>query len=179
MLTDLQQRKLTRFFKVYDIDGSGAIEESDYMRIARNIARMRGLQPGSTEYKKLEAKFSFVWEYMQKFGDPNRDYAVSLPEFLEYAESVLEGNYAAIEGSTGSFLFELIDSDGDGQITLDEFRQFYRAYDIHDTEVDFIFRKLDLDADSTISTDEFARLGYDFHYSDDPDNPANWFFGPF
>src|SRR5690606_4800093 len=121
--------------------GSGAIEESDYMRIAHNIARMRGFQPGSTEYKKLEAKFSFVWEYMQKFGDPNRDYAVSLPEFLEYAESVLEGNYAAIEGSTGSFLFELIDSDGDGNISLDEFHIFYRGYAIDDAVVEDIFAR--------------------------------------
>ncbi|MBZ0303036.1 MAG: EF-hand domain-containing protein [Anaerolineae bacterium] len=179
MLTDLQRRKMTRFFRVYDINGSGFIEESDYMRIAHNFAQMRGFKPSSTEYARLETKFQFVWDYMRKFGDPNRDYSVSLEEFLAYASSVMEDNYAAVEGSTGNFLFELIDGDSDGRITLDEFRLFYRGYDIQDTVVDHIFRKLDLNADSVISAEEFSQLGYDFHHSDDPDSPANWFFGPF
>lgn len=179
MLTELQQRKMTRFFNVYDLNRSGFIEEADFMRIAQNFARLRNLQPNSSQYQRLQNKFNFVWEYMQKFGDPNRDQSISLPEFLVYAESVLEGNYAAIEGSTGSFLFELIDSDGDGHITLNEFALFYRAYQIEDAVVKDIFNRLDLDADEMISAEEFAQLGYDFHYSNDPNNPANWFFGPF
>jgi juvenile hormone diol kinase len=179
MLTDLQRRKMTRFFNVIDNNHSGFIQERDYVRIAQNFARLRGLPPGSEGYKKLQSKFLFVWEYIQKFGDPNRDNSVSLNEFLDYANSVLEGNYAAVEGSTGSFLFELIDSDGDGTITLNEFHMFYHGYDIDDAVVEDIFSKLDLDDDSRISADEFAQLGYDFHYSDDPDAPANWFFGPF
>jgi Ca2+-binding EF-hand superfamily protein len=179
MLTDLQRRKMTRLFNVIDNNHSGFIQERDYRRIAQNFARLRGLPPGSEGYNKLQSKFLFVWEYIQKFGDPNRDNSVSLAEFLDYADSVLEGNYAAVEGSTGSFLFELIDSDGDGTITRDEFHIFYEGYEIDDAVVDDIFRRLDLDDDSTISADEFAQLGYDFHYSDDPDAPANWFFGPF
>ena len=158
MLTDLQRRKMSRLFKVYDADGNGFIEESDLLRIAHNFAEQRGLAPGTEGYNQLRSKFLFVWEYLQKFGDPNRDYAVSLSEFLSYAQEVLEENYASVIGSTGSFLFELIDADG---------------------LVKDIFAKLDLNADSTISTEEFAKLGYDFHYSDDPLNPANWFFGPF
>ena len=179
MLTDLQRRKMSRLFKVYDADGNGFIEESDLLRIAHNFAEQRGLAPGSEGYNQLRAKFLFVWEYLQKFGDPNRDYAVSLSEFLSYAQEVLEENYASIIGSTGSFLFELIDADGDGSITQDEFRLFFRAYGIEEGLVKDIFEKLDLNADSTISAEEFAKLGYDFHYSDDPLNPANWFFGPF
>ncbi|MAS34969.1 MAG: hypothetical protein CL610_13250 [Anaerolineaceae bacterium] len=179
MLTELQRRKMTRLFNVFDANHNGFIEEQDYLRIAQNFARLRGLSPGSTGYQKLQAKFSFVWEYIQKFGDPDHDEFVSLPEFLVYAESVLEGQYAAVEGSTGSFLFELIDTDGDGQITQDEFRLFYQAYGIDVALVEDIFARLDLNADSVISADEFAQLGYDFHYSDDPDCPANWFFGPY
>ena len=179
MLTELQRRKMTRFFHVYDINNSGFIEENDYKNIAKNFARLRGLSRGSEAYRRLHIKFNFVWEYMQKFGDPNNDYAISLAEFLEYADSLLEGNYAAIEGSTGSFLFELIDGDGDGKITLDEFLEFYEAYNIDETMAWEIFGKLDLNGDSVISAEEFAQLGYDFHYSDDPDSPANWFFGPF
>lgn len=179
MLTDLQRRKMTRFFNVIDNNHSGFIQERDYIRIAQNFARLRGLPPGSEGYKKLQSKFLFVWEYIQKFGDPNRDNSVSLSEFLDYADSVLEGNYAAVEGSTGSFLFELIDSDGDGNITLDEFHIFYRGYEIDDAVVEDIFARLDMDDDSIISADEFAQLGYDFHYSNDPEAPANWFYGPF
>ena len=179
MLTPLQQRKITRLFNVYDLDGSGYIEEYDYMRIAENFARLRGFTQGTEGYKKLQSKFGFVWEYIQKFGDSSRDNAVSLNEFLEYADSLLEGNYAAIEGSTGSFLFELIDTDGDGEINLAEFKVFYEGYNIDDAAADEIFGKLDLNSDSVISAEEFAQLGYDFHYSDDPDCAANWFFGPY
>lgn len=179
MLTDLQRRKMIRFFQVYDINKSGFIEETDYKNIARNFARLRKLSHGSEGYQRLQAKFDFVWEYMQKFGDPNHDNAISQTEFLEYADSLLNGNYAALEGSTGSFLFELIDEDGDGIITLDEYRIFYQGYNIDDTMIWEIFNMLDLDRDSVISAEEFAQLGYDFHHSDDPNNPGNWFFGTF
>ena len=179
MLTQLQQRKMTRLFSVYDTDQNGYIEQQDYLQIAENFARLRDLRPGSEDYQKLQSKFGFVWEYIQKFGDSSRDNAVSLTEFLDYADSLLQGNYAAVEGSTGSFLFELIDTDGDGEITLDEFRVFYTAYRIQGALAREIFDKLDLNSDSVISAEEFAQLGYDFHYSDDPDCPANWFFGPY
>ena len=36
MLTDLQTKKLTRYFQVYDIDDDGAIEASDFERIVEN-----------------------------------------------------------------------------------------------------------------------------------------------
>lgn len=180
MLTDLQKRKMTRLFNVYDIDGSGMIEAQDYRRLVENFAAIRGWDYGSEAYQRLQNKFMFVWEYMQKFGDPDRSETITLDEFLAYASSLLEGNYGAIAGSTGSFLFDLIDEDSDGLITLSEFQMFYWGYGIEDEKIAAeIFARLDLNGDGTMSADEFAQHGYDFHYSDDPDCPGNWFFGPY
>lgn len=180
MLTDLQKRKMTRLFNVYDIDGSGEIKEADYRRLIDNFAAIRGWAGGTPDYARLQSKFMFVWEYMQKFSDADRNESVTLDEFLAYASSLLEGNYGAIAGSTGSFLFELIDEDGDGQISLNEFQMFYWGYGIEDEKIAAdIFARLDLDGDGILSAEEFAQHGYDFHYSDDPDCPGNWFFGPY
>jgi len=42
MLTDLQTKKLTRYFQVYDIDDDGAIEASDFERIVENVRVLHG-----------------------------------------------------------------------------------------------------------------------------------------
>ena len=38
MLTELQTRKLTRLFALYDVNGNGVIEREDYELVAHNTA---------------------------------------------------------------------------------------------------------------------------------------------
>ena len=51
MLTELQKRKLTRFFNLFDANGDGVITKQDPEQVARNLAELQGMKPGSPEYE--------------------------------------------------------------------------------------------------------------------------------
>ena len=47
MLSDLQEKKLIRYFQVYDIDDDGKIGVSDLERVIENVRILRGAAAGS------------------------------------------------------------------------------------------------------------------------------------
>jgi hypothetical protein len=49
MLTDLQAKKLTRYFQIYDINDDGRIESSDFERVIENVRVLRGASEHSPE----------------------------------------------------------------------------------------------------------------------------------
>ena len=69
MLTELQKRKWTRLFQVYDADGNGVVEQADFEIIFQNLAQVRNLEANEPEYEQLHAKFIEDWENLQKDAD--------------------------------------------------------------------------------------------------------------
>jgi Ca2+-binding EF-hand superfamily protein len=41
------------------------------------------------------------------------------------------------------------------------------------------FRRLDLDRDGYLSREEIFQNMKEYYFTDDPNAPGNWFFGPF
>ncbi len=180
MLSHLQKRKMTRLFNLFDADKNGVIERVDYETIIQSFAQIRGWQEGSASYNLLYDNFMRLWHKMLQELDRNNDNQVTLEDFLEDRDHVLhdESRYQA-RIKVGQLLFAMLDRDGDGQGTVEELKLFYRGLRIDETLANEVFPKLDLNGDGYISLKEFLQIGYDFHYSNDPDAPGNWLFGPF
>ena len=66
MLSDLQTKKLTRYFQVYDIDDDGQIEASDFERIVENVQLLHG---GGREADPLRAAYMSRWERLRAAAD--------------------------------------------------------------------------------------------------------------
>lgn len=180
MLSRLQKRKMTRLFNLFDIDKNGVIERADYEAIMQNFAQIRDWQKGSASYNLLHNSFMRLWDNMQQELDKNDDNQVTLQEFLSDRDHVLHDvSRYETRIQVGQLLFAMFDRDGDGEGTIEELRLFYKALQIDESLAEEVFSKLDFNGDGYISEEEFLKIGYDFHYSDDPDAPANWLFGPF
>jgi len=180
MLTDLQRRKLEHFFGVFDADRDGYLEWPDMERWAQNMARVRGAAPGSPEYDDLHAMWKFTWDALEKVADRNRDGLVSPKEWLDLADQLLstDEGYNTVMNAIGLRTFDVLDTDEDAQLTLDDWRSFYKAIEIDDGTADQVFPYLDRDGDGRISRDETMDRLREFFCSDDSDAPGNWFFGP-
>lgn len=182
MLSPIQKRKLARFFFVFDTDKSGTLEKSDYERIVNNLAALQNWKPGDAGYDRLHNHFiNIIWEHIVRFSDKDHDNRVSLDEWFAYCDDMLssEESYKKEVYSRAELVFEALDTDRDGRYTVDDFVTFYRAYGI-DTELAApAFKRLDRDGSGELSMEEIAPICYDFHYSEDPNNPANYFFGTF
>jgi juvenile hormone diol kinase len=181
MLTDLQTKKLTRYFRVYDVDDDGRIEAADFERVLENVRMLHGLDDESSLHRRLRAGFRRRWESLRAFADANDDGSVNLDEWLEYWAGALhgDGEYADVVTSLVSRLFELFDTDEDGDIGPDEYCNFFGVYGLSASLARETFRELDGDDDGVISREELMEHVEEFYRGDNPGAPGNLLFGPY
>ncbi len=180
MLTELQTKKWTRLFQVYDANGNGVVEKSDFEAIFQNLAQMRNLTPGTPQYEEIYAKFMEDWEHLRKDADKNNNGKVELAEWLEHGDHRINSpDMYQTNIDLENQIFELLDLNGNGIISLEEYKTIFRSWRLPEDLAVEIFPKLDLNGDGGITKDEFVELVRQFHASDDPDAPGNLFFGPY
>ncbi|NET03476.1 MAG: hypothetical protein F6K16_01800 [Symploca sp. SIO2B6] len=179
MLSQLQKQKLPRLFAKYDADKNGFIEQADFERFLKTYSQFRGWTPDSPEYNSFQSKLTSRWNSMQKYADTNRDDKISLDEWLVYIDNVLNDQeaYEAQLHGIAAFAFSVFDINGDNQLSLEEYRQFYKAGGLGENEANEIFRRLNLSDDDSISKEKYLELIDQFFRSEDPEAPGNFLFG--
>ncbi len=179
MLSDLKKRKLTAFFKTFDADNNGYIEQNDILRIVKNLTAIRNETTNSATYTFLHTKYMSDWEGLLQATDTNGDGKISLDEWLVFHDLQVQAEtpyWRVGEKTSVQFLFELIDMNSNGEIGADEYALFLKAYNVN-TPSEVIFNKMDLDGDGNLSLSEFITLCDQFYLSDDANAPGNWVFG--
>jgi Ca2+-binding EF-hand superfamily protein len=181
MLTDLRKRKLTRFFNVWDANGDGVITTEDPAQVAQNLAELRGLKPGSPDYEAFYTGFMLYQNGFLQAVDVDETGHVTLEEWLAFHEKMLqdEEQFEATVLMVIEVMFELMDQDADGKITLEEYGSWMQGMRIAGQDItEEVFQKLDLNEDGTLSKKELLHLTREFFYSDDPEARGNWALGP-
>lgn len=179
MLTDFQKKKLSRLFAVLDADHNNQLERSDYTGVVSNLARIHGWAQGSPQYAKAEGLYLTIWDKLKTLADQDGDGKVTLDEFLEFHALMLSTPemYEQITVETVELLFGAFDRDRDGQLSRDDFRDFFDAYGIRDKAADEAFQKLDTSGDGQISKEEALQRVQEYYFSNDPAAAGNWLFG--
>lgn len=184
-LTELQKRKLIHMFELLDADQNGVLEYADFKAVVETLADERGWPPGSRQRMKLTAVNRRIWNTLFSSCDLNQDDQISLAEWLAYHIQALTGDGGEAQGfsmavaAISRYFYELIDVDGDGTATKEDFKIFCTAHGIPEEDSQFAFEELDRDGNGVLSRDEILTLVREFYLSDDPSAPGNWFFGDF
>lgn len=179
MLTVFQQQKLPRLFAVHDLNGDGVINRVDFEEYTRRIAGLRGWGPESMEYNELLARFFMFWHGLEDIATGKGVQDVTITEWFEYWDRILNtpGVFDAVITPIGRMIFTMLDEDGDGSITADEYAAIYRSGGLDPAEAIAAFSQLDLDRDGQLSIDEIMVHADEFFRSDDPNAPGNALFG--
>ncbi|MEQ9621584.1 EF-hand domain-containing protein [Coleofasciculus chthonoplastes] len=184
MLSQLLQKKHTKNFKVYDLDGSGFVELADLERCASNLAQLRNQQSDSSEVLDLQAKYLAIWTNFWQPADINGDGKVSLEEYLKVAENSIN-NFWKIprlqnaHTNKANMIFDILDANNNGQISQSEYEQFCLAVGLNEKDAETAFIHLDNNADGYISRDEYVQASQDFHVSEDVNASGNWLYGSY
>ena len=180
MLTQLQRRKLARYFGVYDVDGDGRVSYSDFERVVENLRELHGLPADFPDGGPLRGLFVRRWESLRDLADRDGDGRIDREEWLAYWEHVVEDDQLyrhELESAAGR-LFDLFDADENGRIGPDEFAEFYAMFGMQQALARRVFLELDHDADGELRRDEVLDAVEEFFRGDDPRAAANLLFGP-
>jgi Ca2+-binding EF-hand superfamily protein len=179
MLTKFQKLKLPKLFALHDLNRDGIISRADFEEYARRIARTRGWGPDSAEYNALLGRFLNFWNGLEQIAESRGSLNVTLTEWYAYWDRILgtPGMYELIAAPIGRMVFTMLDHDGDGSVTGDEYAVVYKHGGLDPDEAPAAFTRLDLDHDGRLSVAEVMTLLDQFFRSEDPAEPGNAFFG--
>lgn len=179
-LGSLQKRKFIRWFYLLDANKSGAITEEDSVIVINNQAKLRGWD----EEKKAfwVANTHKVWLEIAALCDTNSDGEITLDEWLSSMEQLTAEGVDKAKGVNSIFqnIAGLMCMSHGGVAKPGDYVNFLKAYEaLEGVDAKFVFSKLDLDGSGEITKDEIRSLAADFLFSNDPEAPGNWFFGPY
>lgn len=179
MLTDFQTQKMEKLFRFWDIDNNGYLEQVDYEQLAERITAERGWKSGSTEAASTYNALMASWGQIAQFADANADAKVTPKEWMAHCTAMVQdsGVYRVSGMELMMALFNAVDTDGDGQLTLEDYKMWFRIYKADEAQAEAAFTQMDTDGSGALSIDELLTAVDDFYHSDDPDAPGNHLFG--
>ena len=181
MVSEFVNKKFTRYFHLRDQDRDGFVEQEDWEKCGRNLAQIRDWEPGSPEYEDIVAKHVHIWTTFWKPADIDNDEKASLDEYLK----LMQAQQKRVSFASDVFLdlfgaiFDIIDRDGDGQITLQDYSRYFKAWGLDEDLAEQTFSQLDLSGDGRLSRSSFIQFNSNFFTSDDPNLPGSQLFGPY
>ena len=176
--SDLQVRKLDRWFASFDTDRDGVVDVLDVTGMAQVYCEAYGVPPRSDTWRDMHRWALVMWQAIERRTgalDParlTRDEWVSWIGTHEYVDFILR---AAIPFS--QMAFSIADADGDGRCDVYELMAAQRRSGMSEEEIHRAFARLDQDGDGYATTEDFERAHREFYFSDDPAAPGNYLAG--
>ncbi|MFB2976227.1 EF-hand domain-containing protein [Microseira sp. BLCC-F43] len=157
-LTASQQEKLKVGFNALDVDRTGYVSAEDYEEKAKSLAILKGYAVGSAEYNAISSQLLEIWKKLQQAVDTDGDQKVSLDEFIKFAEEAGNSTIEDVFVKTADMVFDLADSDGDGNISFEESKGFFLVFESNLGAAQATFAEIDKDKNGMISKEENREL---------------------
>lgn len=168
------EKKMARLFKIVDFDKDGNFTEKDLVLLANKHIEIGHLD--DVQAKKVHRKCSEIWK--NQYSKDAVNGCITVHTFAKAIKNqgrdVLDKALITFFGS----LFDTLDSNGSGYISLTEFTKFCRVFALSDDNATYAFNAIDTDKDGKISAEEYIEAAMVYHTSEDESDPGNSFYGP-
>jgi Ca2+-binding EF-hand superfamily protein len=144
-------------FDKLDLDRDGYVEWSDYEALIGRYKRAGGVSDDDRRARALHAFYQMHWMELLRHASPDAD-RLSKEQFVTATRraTTLTNRFNVTEVG-GHVIFDFIDGDGDGHITMEEFMRYLEGvWQIDAADAKYAFEALDRDGANTISRDEFV-----------------------
>ncbi|MFI9391986.1 EF-hand domain-containing protein [Streptomyces bauhiniae] len=175
---DVISVKLERSFDALDANQDGYLDWSDYQRLADRYIQAYRLDKNDRRARALQTFCQIYWLELLRHAGVDGDRLTKEQFITANRLSVIDTSRLNVTEGGGHAIFDVIDVDGDNEITRDEFARFLKDVWMSDApDAMESFTKLDTDGDGAISRQEFIRAVREHFLSNDPDAPGSLFFG--
>ncbi len=163
------QRKHLTAMKIRDADHDGKLSKADYKLV---IKRYETLGASEAHLKILEQNYSDMWKVAGIADDTTE---LTYEQFTANASK-----NAANTTMDKNFMthFDIIDGDGNGEISFKEWVQYYIACGIDIIHARASFDAMDANHDGVISKEEFIAYAKEFFFSVEDKLKSSILYGP-
>ncbi|GJQ81315.1 putative calcium ion binding protein [Trypoxylus dichotomus] len=169
------RRKMRTFHGILDVNKDGVISFDDFQLLADRFVNLGHMsEDRAQEFRGLIKK---IWE--KQWGEIGPYNLVTVEQYLEDMLHVVNDKERAKKvHSFLPYLFEALDKDKTGEITLEEYKLFFECLGLSDEDAVFTFRVIDTNADGKINKKEFLHYGKEFFLCEDEAKISKYFWGP-
>ncbi|MFF3258464.1 EF-hand domain-containing protein [Streptomyces sp. NPDC002932] len=175
---DIVTTKLDRTFDAMDANHDGYVDWSDYQKLADRYIQAYGLDKNDRRARALQTFCQIFWLELLRHSGVDADRLTKDQFITANRLAVIDTSRLNVTEGGGHAIFDVIDVDGDNEISKDEYARFLRdVWKISAPDAMDLYSRLDTDGDGMISRQEFIRAVREHFLSNDPDAPGGLFFG--
>jgi Ca2+-binding EF-hand superfamily protein len=164
MTTAVQNDRLRQRFQKWDVNRNGVVERSDYEAEAKRILQAFGEPPTSPKGRALMDAYLGMFDQMSRAVGAEE---IAEDQFVDYVESQMfeqgDAGFNRVLRPTITAIVNLCDTDGDGEVSPNEFSRWLKAVGVPESQAAQAFRQLDKDGSGNLSADELVEAVRDFH----------------
>jgi Ca2+-binding EF-hand superfamily protein len=175
---DITTIRLERTFDQMDADSDGYLDWTDYERLSDRYTQAYGLPRDDRRARALRTFCQIHWLELLRHAGVDGDRLTKDQFVIGSRLALMDTSRLNVTEGGGHAIFDVVDTDGDNEISKDEFARLMRDVWKYDSpETMELFSKLDTDGDGAISRYEFIRAVREHFLSNDPEAPGSIFFG--
>jgi hypothetical protein len=167
------ERKISTFVVRVDLNKDGIISIDEFEWMADRYLALG--QTSQEESAKLRATLRKIWATY--FEEPSKDQPVTAKVYCEALRKFGKQKLVDVVNNFFPYFFNVVDTDNDGKISVEEYRQFLDIFGMDPTHADESFEKLDTNRDGILTRDEFLAASLEFCTGDDEASPYQYFLG--
>jgi Ca2+-binding EF-hand superfamily protein len=169
------ERKIVHFTKIFDFEGTGDVKKCDFEQVGERYTKLGNLDEKKSA--RLNQRLIDIWQYY--FAEAA---AVAPLTGKRYADAMRQRGVEKIKETITlifSAFFDIVDLNGTGSITENEFAIFYKVFNLDAKVAAKSFKLLDVKRKGKMNVYEFVDAAVGFYSSDDEASPSKHFYGPF
>jgi Ca2+-binding EF-hand superfamily protein len=167
MATLTQNQRLEQRFKLWDTDGDGKIGRADYEAEARKILKSFKEPADSIRGKHLMTSFQHLWEFIAEKAGVRVNDSVDFKKFQKVTndEMIHQGDegFSKVLRPTIRAIVDLVDKEGDGMVSLPEFKVWMKAIGVDADKAEEAFSQINENNENELSVDELVHAVRDYH----------------
>jgi Ca2+-binding EF-hand superfamily protein len=166
--SDTVHQRIERTFDGLDSNHDGYVDWLDYQNLVDRYLSAYQLGTGDRRARALQSIHEMLWLELLRHAGAGEDRLLK-NEFVAATRlaTVDISRLNAVEG-LGHAIFDVVDGNGDNEITKDEFARLLReVWKVTAPESGDAFSRVDTDDDGTISRQEFLRAAHKYFHSID------------
>lgn len=169
-------RKMRTHHVAMDVNKDGVVSWDDFEQMIQRFGTIGLLKP--EEKQSFEDALRHVWE--EEWGASGDPYAfINQEQFITNMEHVVNSDELRKKVAKPlPFFFQAVDHDSSGEITIDEYKMYFKCLGLSDEAAVASFSAIDINNDGKLSKKEFLKLGREFFLSEDEMRPSKLFWGP-